>query len=214
MERRASCYLHSLLLALSDTGAEKISRGLRPYRHTPCSGPKGPSTVPEWTEVGRRELSLWPGPSLGPLESGLGLCPLSGPDQVSGSPGGTTGIRSTARELVRAEGAESWVPSGPFRLTSRPNIRITRGEAFGSLRIHRLSAVSCSCEQWRILFRFRTVELGVDPPPPRLARTLGKSLRCRLRGRSKPVPPRLTPELMFVIRARTGVFLGESQERS
>ena len=129
LERRASCYLHSLLLALSDTGAEKISRGLRPYRHTPCSGPKGPSTVPERTEVGRRELSLWPRPSLGPLESGLGLCPLSGPDQVSGSPGGTTGISSAARELIRAEGVESWVPSGPFRLTSRPNIRITRGES-------------------------------------------------------------------------------------
>ena len=129
LERRASCYLHSLLLALSDTGAEKISRGLRPYRHTPCSGPKGPSTVPEWTEVGLRELSLWPRPSLGPLESGLGLCPLSGPDQVSGSPGGTTGISSAARELIRAEGVESWVPPGPFRLTSRSNIRITRGES-------------------------------------------------------------------------------------
>ena len=132
LERRARCFLHSLLLVLSETGAENILqflRGLRPYRLTPCLGPKGPSTVPEWTEVGRRELSLWPGPSLGPLESGLGLCPLSGPDQVSGSPGGTTGIRSTARELIRAEGAESWVPSGPFRLTSRPNIRITRGES-------------------------------------------------------------------------------------
>ena len=125
------CLAH-VVTCVSGTCAEKILqfvRGLRPYRHTPCSGPKGPSTVPERTEVGLRELSLWPRPSLGPLESGLGLCPLSGPDQVSGSPGGTTGIRSAARELIRAEGVESWVPSGPFRLTSRPNIRITRGES-------------------------------------------------------------------------------------
>ena len=69
-------------------GARKAS----PFRRIPCTGPVGPSSVPEWTVFGLRELIPLALAQLGPGEFGLGLCPLSSSGKVSGSPWGSCAL--------------------------------------------------------------------------------------------------------------------------
>ena len=71
---------------VGESDKTKLSKGATkalPFRRTHCSGPGGPSSVPVWTVFGLRELIPLALAQVGPVEFGLGLCPLSSSGKVS-----------------------------------------------------------------------------------------------------------------------------------
>ena len=104
----------------------------------------GPSSVPEWTEIGLRDLFPLALAQLGRSEFGLGLGPNSGSGGVAFSLRGSCpspeelpkvgGFLTTLLPGSQAgqKGLNPGCPSGPFRFTSHgQNIRLIRSESSG-----------------------------------------------------------------------------------
>ena len=84
MELFALCRLRTAGLRERQKTLSKGATKVLPFRRTHCSGPVGPSSVPVWTVVfGLRELIPLALAQVGPVEFGLGLCPLPGSGKVS-----------------------------------------------------------------------------------------------------------------------------------
>ena len=144
MELFALCTLRTAGLRERQTTLSKGATKALPFRRPHCSGPGGPSSVPVWTVVfGLRELIPLALAQVGPVEFGLGLCPLPGSGKVSISLRGSCSLEGPPKvggHLVTQlsgsqagqEGLNPGCSSGPFRFTSHgQNIRLIRSESPG-----------------------------------------------------------------------------------